>query len=92
MMSTVHFYRYRFRKGEDSMLPDATPPINTANMVQLLKGDDVAKILNISRTHAFALMQRGEIATLRLGRSRRVRVADLEAFIERNLHHRADQG
>ena len=47
----------------------------------LLKGDDIAKILNISRSFAFQLMQRGEIPTVKLGRAVRVRPADLERFI-----------
>lgn len=49
---------------------------------QLLKGDQVAKILNISRTQAFILMQRGIIPTVRFGKIVRVRVEDLEHFIE----------
>lgn len=52
---------------------------------KFLKGGDVAAILNISRTKAFSLMQQGEIRTLRIGKSVRVREEDLELFISRNL-------
>ncbi len=60
----------------------------TENIIQadtLLKGDDVAKILNVSRSFAFQLMQRGEIPTVRLGRAVRVRPSDLERFITASI-------
>ncbi len=49
---------------------------------KLLKGGEVAALLNISRTQAFILMQRGDIPTIRFGKIVRVRVEDLEQFIE----------
>jgi excisionase family DNA binding protein len=54
-------------------------------MESLLKGDDVAKILNISRPYAFRLIRQGRIPAIRLGRSVRVRRMDLEAFITANV-------
>jgi excisionase family DNA binding protein len=48
---------------------------------RLLTGDEVADLLNISRSFAFALMKRGEIPTVKLGRAVRVRPQDLEEFI-----------
>lgn len=51
---------------------------------KLLKGGEVASLLNISRTQAFTLMQRGDIATVRFGKLVRVRMEDLEMFIEAN--------
>lgn len=54
-------------------------------MQTLLTGNDVAKILNVSRSQAFTLMQRGDIPTIRIGRKNvRVRVEDLEWYIEEN--------
>jgi excisionase family DNA binding protein len=53
----------------------------------LLKAKDISLILNISRSYAYLLMQSGELPTVRLGRSIRVRPQDLEVFIERNIHH-----
>lgn len=50
-------------------------------IVSLLKAADVARILNISRSQAYQLMQRGDIPTVRMGRSVRVREEDLERFI-----------
>lgn len=51
----------------------------------LLTGNDVARILNVSRSFAYILMRRGEIPTVRIGRSVRVRPGDLERFIEANI-------
>ena len=51
---------------------------------RLLKGDEVARILNISRSQAYKLMQQGEIPTVRIGRSVRVRYESLWKFIEEN--------
>ncbi len=50
--------------------------------LHLLKSDEVAEILKISRAMAYKLMQRGEIPTIRIGTSVRVRVEDLEKYVE----------
>jgi len=50
--------------------------------IVLLKATDVAKILKISRSSAYQLMQKGEIPTVRIGRSVRVCESDLVTFIE----------
>ena len=52
---------------------------------KLLKATDVADILNVSQAKAYKLMQSGEIPTVRIGRARRVRYADLKTFIEKNI-------
>jgi len=57
---------------------------------RLLKGDEVARILNISRSQAYKLMQQGEIPTIRIGRSVRVRYESLWSFIEENTSSRDD--
>jgi excisionase family DNA binding protein len=56
---------------------------------RLLKGNDVAERLNISRTQAFILMQRGDIPTVRIGKLVRVLMEDLEKFIEENRTRRS---
>ncbi|MEL7658744.1 MAG: helix-turn-helix domain-containing protein, partial [Bacillota bacterium] len=53
-------------------------------MDTLLKGDEVAKILRISRSQAFTLMKRGEIPSIRFGKIVRVRIDDLQKFIDDN--------
>ncbi len=45
---------------------------NQIAMPKLLKADEVAKILNISRSLTYQLMQTGEIPTVRFGRNVRV--------------------
>ena len=50
-------------------------------MSTLLTAEQVAQILNISVSKAYALMASGEILTVRIGRCVRVRQEDLEAYI-----------
>jgi excisionase family DNA binding protein len=57
---------------------------------KLLKGNEVAKLLNVSRSFAYLLMQTGHIPTVRLGRSIRVRPQDLVEYIEENIHRETD--
>ena len=51
-----------------------------------MKAADAAKMLNISKSMMYQMMQRGDIPTVRLGRSVRVRVEDLEKFVEENIN------
>jgi excisionase family DNA binding protein len=53
----------------------------------LLTAEQVAERLQISQSFAYTLMSRGEIPTVRLGRSVRVRPQDLEKYIESNIHN-----
>jgi excisionase family DNA binding protein len=57
---------------------DVTPEIS------LLKGNDVARMLNISRAFAYQLMRQGDIPTIRIGNAVRVRQEDLLAYIDKN--------
>ena len=52
---------------------------------RLLKAAEVAKILNISRALAYQMMRRGEIRTVSIRTSVRVRPEDLESFIQSSL-------
>ena len=49
---------------------------------QLLKIEEVARILQVSRSFAYRLMQRGDIPTVRVGNAIRVLPRDLEQFIQ----------
>lgn len=51
----------------------------------LLNGDDVARILKVSRSFAYQLMRHGKIPTVRFGRNVRVRPEDLNRFITDNV-------
>ena len=52
---------------------------------QLLKVQEVAKILNISRAMAYRLIQTGEIRAVKIGSALRVRCEDLINYIEENI-------
>ena len=52
---------------------------------ELLKAADAAKILNISKSMTYQMMQRGEIPTVRIGGSVRVRMIDLDEYIKNSL-------
>ncbi|MCO1657876.1 helix-turn-helix domain-containing protein [Pseudonocardia humida] len=49
----------------------------------LLSVEDAAGRLSISRTRMYALIKAGEIASIRVGRLRRIPSSALESFIER---------
>ena len=49
---------------------------------KLLSGQEVAGILSVSKAFAYRLMASGQIPTIRMGRSVRVRPEDLEKFLE----------
>jgi excisionase family DNA binding protein len=57
----------------------------TFNCERLLKPNEVADFLNISRSFAYQLLQTGAIPVVRLGKSVRVRPKDLENFIQANM-------
>ena len=49
--------------------------------IQLLKLDEVMARLAIGQTHLYALLGRGDLESVKIGRSRRVRADVLERFI-----------
>jgi excisionase family DNA binding protein len=49
---------------------------------KLLKAVDVAKVLNISRALSYRLLESGQIPTIRINRTVRVKLSDLKNFIE----------
>lgn len=55
------------------------------NINRLPKAEEVAELLNISRSFVYLLMQTGQIPTVRLGQSCRVRPKDLEEYIKKNI-------
>ena len=59
---------------------------SSTSLGKQLKATEVANILNISRAMAYRLMQQGDIRTVRISGSRRVRAGDLEKYIEDNLY------
>jgi excisionase family DNA binding protein len=66
---------------EDKEFQEKVLRINT-----LLNAKQVAEILNISKSKTYRFMQLGEIQTVRIGKSRRVRPEDLIKYIESNTY------
>ena len=65
----------------DKEFQDKVIRINT-----LLNAQQVAEILNLSKSKTYRFMQLGEIPTVRIGKSRRVRPEDLIKYIESNTY------
>jgi excisionase family DNA binding protein len=59
------------------------PVLESNANVALLKPQDIAQRLKISRAMAYKLLTMGELPAVRIGRIVRVREADLEAYIQK---------
>ena len=64
------------------MNPDINSENQVSNIEILLSCTDIAKVLKISRSTAYLLVQTGEIPSVRIGSSVRVMPKDLREFIE----------
>lgn len=51
----------------------------------LMKVDDVAEFLSLSRSKVYEMMQNGELAFIKFGRARRIQRSELLRLIEKNL-------
>jgi excisionase family DNA binding protein len=56
--------------------------IEEKTLSRLLNVQDVAAALNMGLSTVYLLVERGEIPSIRIGRSVRIRLEDLEKFIE----------
>ena len=56
----------------------------------LLRPTDVARMLNISRSLAYRLLQTGAIPVIRINSAVRVKLQDLESYIEQQRSSEAD--
>jgi len=54
----------------------------------LLTVREVAQLLRIGRSTVYQLLQRGDLTNIRIGRSVRVRLEDLQKFIELNASNK----
>ena len=52
---------------------------------RLLRIEEVGEILQVSRSYCYQLVQTNQLTSVQLGRSRRIRIQDLLAFIEANV-------
>jgi len=56
--------------------------IEEKTLSRLLNAQDVAVALNMGLSTVYMLVERGELPSIRIGRSVRIRLDDLEKFIE----------
>ncbi len=50
----------------------------------LYNAEEIARMMGLSRGFVYQAIARGELASVRLGRAVRVRVADLHTWVNRN--------
>jgi excisionase family DNA binding protein len=53
----------------------------------LLSADELARELGVGRTTAYALLWSGQIPSMKIGRLRKIRREDVEAFIEARMEN-----
>lgn len=63
--------------------PDAGTTTVSGNHVRLVTIPAAAQLLDLSRSNLYELLGEGALPTVRIGRSRRIAIADLEAFVGR---------
>lgn len=51
--------------------------------------EQVAQVLGISRTAVYALLARGEIKSLRIGKRRRIPVSAVTEYLHREMEHQS---
>jgi excisionase family DNA binding protein len=59
------------------------PPAERTLRRGLLRIEEAAEWLGLSKRKTYELVARGEIASVYIGRSRRVALAELESFVDR---------
>jgi excisionase family DNA binding protein len=69
------------------LLPEVTPVtvLSTGPARLAYSPDEIAELTGCSRQHIYNLMSRGELRSVKLGRSRRILHDDLVALLERNV-------
>ena len=80
-MAQMAPYPYKFG-GTWSMLLKDNLPVEEKNPSRLLNAQDVAEELSIGLSTVYVLLERGELPSIRIGRSVRVRSEDLKKFVE----------
>ncbi len=63
--------------------------IEEKTLSRLLNAQDVATTLNMGLSTVYQLVERGELPSIRIGRTVRIRPEDLEKFIESKAQRQA---
>lgn len=74
----------------ENLLDKGAENISLGGSSDELTPNQVAARLNMSRTHVYKLLDRGEIISHKVGRDRRVRINDLRKFEERRERGRQE--
>ena len=53
----------------------------------LMSPEELQSFLGVSRTYVYGLLSSGAIPCIRIGRLRKVRRSEVDAFLEANLEH-----
>ena len=72
------------------MLLSVSRCISDGDNADILTPNQVAERLGMSRSHLYKLLDRGELMSHRVGRDRRIRLADLIAFETQRDHDRRE--
>ena len=73
------------QEGNSTEKPTSNEIEENSLEIRLLTAPDVARILNISKGAAYRLIKLGQIPSVRMNSSVRVRPGDLEEYIFKNL-------
>jgi excisionase family DNA binding protein len=57
----------------------------------LMSPEELQSFLGVSRTYAYGLLSSGTLPSIRIGKLRRVRRSDVDAFLEANLERSAQE-
>ena len=71
------------------MLLKENLPVEEKTPSRLLNAQDIAVALSIGLSTVYLLLERGELPSIRIGRSIRIRPEDLEEFIESKSQRQA---
>ena len=69
-----------------------TPTLAEVVGKEILAPEELAVVLGCGRTTAYRLIAEGEIPSFTIGRLRRVRRSDVDAFVERRLRDAEREG
>lgn len=70
----------------DALTTNTEPNLAAAGSKLLLTVTEAAGLLSVSRTNLYKLVQRGDIRSIQLGRSRRIPTSELARFVEEELN------
>lgn len=74
----------RDRPGEDPVLASVRQGETEAGGKEWYSPDELWRWLGLGRTKTYELLQSGEIPSYKIGRVRRIRRRDIEAWLEHN--------